>query len=64
VFVTDPVPEQSQAFSVANTSLARIESPIEFDREEWIKKLAMSHWNQEDLKSGECWSWMRQWATK
>lgn len=64
VFVTDPNPTQSQAYSVANTSLARIENPEEFDREDWIKKLAMCHWNQEDLKSGECWDWMRQWATK
>lgn len=64
VFVTDPIPQQSQAFGVANTSLAQIETPREFDREEWIRKLAMTHWTQEDLRSGECWAWMRQWATK
>lgn len=64
VFVTDPKPENSQAFEVSHHSLAKIENPQEFDREEWIKKLAMCHWNQDDLKSGECWAWMRQWATK
>jgi len=64
VFVTDPLPEQSQAFAVAHTSLSRLTNPEEFDREEWIKKLAMCHWNQEDLKNGECWKWMRRWATK
>lgn len=64
VFVTDPVFENSQASPVAHHGLNRLESPMEFDRETWIRKLAMCHWNQEDLKSGECWAWMRQWATK
>lgn len=64
VYVTDPTPENSQAFDVSHHNLSALENPQEFDRETWIRKLAMCHWNQEDLKSGECWAWMRQWATK
>lgn len=63
-FVTDPNPQNCQAYGVTHTDLKYLENHQEFDREEWIQKLAMMHWNQEDLKSGECWKWMRQWATK
>lgn len=63
VFVTDPVPQVSQAFEVANTNLKRLENPKIFDRQEWIEKISMSHWNFDELKSGEAWKHMRQYIS-
>jgi len=61
VFVTDPNPEVSQAFDVANTSLKRLENPKTFDRQAWIEKISMSHWNFEELRSGEAWRHIRNY---
>ena len=52
----------SQAADVSHSSLSEIETPRQFDREPWIQKIAMSHWNHDELKSGACWSHMRKWA--
>ena len=60
VFVTDPNPEISQAHAVANTTLKRLENPKTFNRQEWIEKISMSHWNFNELSSGEAWSHMRE----
>jgi hypothetical protein len=62
VFVTDPVPQQSQAYSVANIDISQIESPNTFDRQPWLERLAMSHWNFDELSSGEAWRHMRQFV--
>ena len=62
IFVTDPVPEYSQAFPVANLDLARIETPEMWDRQSWIERLAMCHWNREELSSGAAWRHMRQFV--
>lgn len=60
IFVTDPV--RSQCAEIANTDLSQIENPSLFDRQAWLERLAMSHWNFEELKSGECWRHMRQYV--
>jgi len=60
VFVTDPNPQASQAYDVANTNLAQIESPKTFDRTQWLNKLAMCHWNFEEVGSGKAWIHMRK----
>lgn len=62
VFVTDPVPERSQAFPVANTDISQIETPKTFDRQTWLERLAMSHWNFEELSDGSAWRHMRQFV--
>jgi len=62
VFVTDPTPEISQAYPVANTDLSQIETPQTFERDEWLQKLAMSHWKKEELSSGEAWAHMRNYV--
>jgi hypothetical protein len=63
VFVTDPNPKNSQAFPVANTDLSQIENPKTFDRQEWLHRLAMSHWNFEELSNGNAWRHIRQFVT-
>jgi len=61
VFVTDPNPKISQAYEVANTNLASIENPSMPDRQEWIEKISMSHYNFNDLKSGKAWNIIRNY---
>jgi hypothetical protein len=61
VFVTDPLPKNSQAFDVCNTDLSQIENPLMPERLEWIQKISMSHWNFNDLKSGAAWNHMRKY---
>lgn len=63
VFLTDPNPEHSQACSVANKDLDRLRDPILPDRQEWIERLAMCHWNFDELRSGEAWKFFRQYIT-
>jgi hypothetical protein len=59
IFVMDPI--KSQCRDVANTNLAQIENPQMPDRQPWVERLAMSHWNFDELKSGECWMHMRNY---
>lgn len=58
-FVTDPVPQNSQAFLVSNIDLSQIENPLLPNRQQWVEKLAMSHWNFTELANGEAWNHMR-----
>jgi hypothetical protein len=62
VFVTDTNPRRSQAFPVANTDVSQIESPKTFERQAWLERLAMSHWNFAETSSGEAWQHMRQFV--
>lgn len=60
VFITDP--DRSQSCAVANLDLANIENPAMPDRTPWLQKLAMSHWNFDELRSGKAWNHMRQFV--
>jgi len=61
-FITDDS-SYSQGGDIANTDFSQLETPNMPDREQWIRKLAQCHWSFEDLKSGRCWSHMRQYVT-
>ena len=60
-FLTDPEPRQSQSYGVANTDISKIENPDLIDRQEWIEKISMCHWNFEELKSGEAWDFFKKY---
>ena len=60
IFVTDP--ERSQCKEIANTDLSKIENPSLPDRQRWAERLAMFHWNFNEIANGECWSHMRKYA--
>lgn len=60
-FLTDPFPEHSQSHAVANLDLSSIENPTLPDRQTWIEKLSMCHWNFEELKSGEAWRFFKRY---
>ncbi len=61
VFLTDPKPEYSQSLVVANLSLKDIENPIMPERQQWIEKLSMCHWNFDELRSGEAWEFFKKY---
>jgi hypothetical protein len=61
VFITDPRPEYSQSFEVANLDLKDIENPKLLERQLWIEKLSMCHWNFDELKSGEAWKFFKKY---
>jgi len=60
IFVTDPI--RSQCAEIANKSLAEIEKPALFERQQWINRLAMFHWNFNEIENGECWAHMRRFV--
>ena len=59
VFVTDPIPQQSQTWPICNTDLSQIENPLMPDRQEWIDSVCQSHWNDDEVASGEAWRFLR-----
>jgi hypothetical protein len=40
------------SWAVANQDIAKIESPDQYDRQQWINDLAAAHWSDEDAKQG------------
>jgi hypothetical protein len=63
-FVTDPQPQYSQAFTVANVDLSLIETPTLPDRLSWISQLAMCHWSLSELEQGIAWAHIRNYIAQ
>ncbi len=61
VFVTDSNPKVSQAYDVANTDLSMIETPVMPERQQWIEKIAMCHFNFNDLRKGVAWDIIKEY---
>jgi len=61
IFVSDPA--RSQCAEVANLDLTQIENPLLLDRQQWVERLSMFHWNFDELQSGECWTHMRKFIS-
>ena len=61
-FVTDSEPHHSQSYAVANMDLNQIETPTLHERQSWVERLAMCHWNFDELKSGEAWNFFRRYV--
>lgn len=62
VFLTDPEPQHSQTYGIANTDLKLLENPQMPDRQQWIERLSMCHWSFDELQSGEAWRFFRQYV--
>jgi len=60
-FLTDPQPQHSQSFTVANTAISKIEDPLLVDRQAWIERLSMCHWKFDELKSGTAWKFFKRY---
>ena len=41
------------SWAVANKNVSSIESPVIFDRQQWIQDLAAAHWSDEDARAGK-----------
>ena len=61
-FITDPEPRHSQSYTIANTDLNQIENPVLHERQLWLEKIAMCHWNFTEMQSGEAWSFFRRYV--
>lgn len=61
-FLTDPQPKNAQSFDVANLDISKIENPELKERQQWIEKISMSHWNFDELKSGEAWTFFKKYV--
>jgi len=60
-FLTDPHPEYSQSCEVANLDISRIENPELKERQHWVERLSMCHWNFDELRSGEAWQFFKRY---
>lgn len=58
IFVSDPT--KSQCAEIANVDFSQIENPQLLDRQPWVERLSMFHWNFDELRSGECWQHMKK----
>lgn len=61
VFVTDPTPQHSQAYEIANIDLGKLENPDMPERKTWIERISMCHWNFDELRSGEAWQFFKRY---
>lgn len=61
IFVADPNSKVSQAYEVSNTDLSKIESPVLLERQKWIEKISMCHFNFDDLKKGIAWNIIKEY---
>jgi hypothetical protein len=41
------------SWAVANKNVSSIESPMSFDRRQWIQDLAAAHWSDEEARAGK-----------
>lgn len=60
VFVDDP---SCVSWTVANHDIAKIETPAEFSREQWIYDLAAAHWSDKDARQGRIYQKFRPYLT-
>jgi len=58
--VTDP--DRAQVNGVCLQKWQDIDSPIEFDRELWIRKIAQIHWTLDEVKTGMAWQHLRKYV--
>lgn len=59
-FITDP--DRSQCAEVAHTDFGLLESPSEFDRQQWLERISMFHWKFSELEDGTAWRHMRNYV--
>lgn len=60
-YITDPI--NSQCAEVTHDHFKYIETPKQFDRQQWLERISMFHWSFNELRNGACWSHMRQYVS-
>jgi len=56
-------PQHSWAADVAFTDLSLLENPPMPDRNQWVNKIANIHWSNDEVKSGQLWSAIKQYIS-
>jgi hypothetical protein len=56
-------PQHSWAADVAFTDLSLLENPPMPDRAQWVNKIANIHWSNQEVKSGQLWSAIKQYIS-
>ena len=62
VYQMDNDKNYSMFSEVANFGLSTIENPILHERQDWIERVSMCHWNFSETSSGEAWEFMKQYV--
>lgn len=60
-YIQDPI--HSWAAGPAFTELSQIENPPMPDRTAWVNRIANIHWSNEEVRSGQLWSAMRNYIS-
>lgn len=58
--VTDP--DQAQIKGVNQLKWEDLDSPIAYDRELWIRRIAQTHWTLDEVKAGLAWKHLRKYV--
>ena len=45
-----------------HTDFSKIENPQQFDRQKWLERISMFHWNFDELSNGVAWKHMREYV--
>lgn len=59
-FITDA--QKSQCAEVAHTDFSLLETPQEFNRQQWLERISMFHWKFSELEDGSAWRHMRAYV--
>ena len=62
VFQKDPDPEYSMYGEIANFDMSKIENPNMPNIYPWLQRIAMCHWNFDELSDGTAWKFMRNYV--
>ena len=57
IFVDD---QSCVSWAVANKDVANIESPLYFERDQWLYDLSAAHWSDSEVRSGALWNKFKQ----
>ena len=62
VFQKDPDPEYSMYGEIANFDMSKLENPDMPNIHTWLQRIAMCHWNFDELSDGTAWKFMRNYV--
>ena len=62
VFQKDPDPDYSMYGEIANFDMSKLEKPDMPNIHTWLQRIAMCHWNFDELADGTAWKFMRNYV--
>ena len=61
-FLTNHIDSHNK--EVSHSDFKYLEQPLYFDRQSWLERISMFHWNFEELRNGVCWQHMKKFVSK